>query len=718
MFGQSGPKRTQTSFISSNIGNQEMTYHNGGWNNNPGAIFPSPRSSGCGYNSLKPDYGNLSTQDINWNNQPAQGSWHGQPNPGPWNNQPTPGPWNNQPTQGSWNDKPCQEMWNNQPNRGSWNMRNHGRASMRGPLSRGGRGMRARGYGGVSGTNRSQPSGGGDHYCDSCERGFSTPEDLANHQKNDHVVCGLEGCTLSAHPKIVEKHQRMQHDSGLYSRLAAASSQNPDDVQKWINERKRNYPTKENIERRKQETEDCLRRGEPLGLMPESRFGRYRGRGHASRGRGQLQREHVSNRGRGSSRELHKRKFDVRGGRHQRKAKSSQKRLKDVEITPENVEDDEPRDIPMFRGTAQLLGMALDEAPSSDEELVDVSGSFSDSEWLVEEGLAEAETTPTENGDKKVDHIEGKKVVEVVSKAITLNNSLGALMGSYASDDSDEDAPPVEQKIRVSKGKLLCDVEMKGEKKNVNQNPPKAEIDAIQPKPVVAEAVAEVDGAEESDGSAPEVVPIVKVEEERGAGLVEGPGETSKLEEKDEGDSGKKVRRGRKRTRGHKGNTEVPKDGEDEVEKSSAKDVKKPYVKPYVKPARHPTLLEELLKHEIRHERNVILQCIRHIVQSNFFDKKTVLQSAKDESASNGEISSKGDERSCALSAKDESASNGEISSKGYESCCATSAKDESVSNEEISSKEDESCCATSAKDESVSNGEISSNGDENSCAI
>lgn len=37
---------------------------------------------------------------------------------------------------------------------------------------------------------------------------------------------------------------------------------------------------------------------------------------------------------------------------------------------------------------------------------------------------------------------------------------------------------------------------------------------------------------------------------------------------------------------------------------------------------RNPTLLEQLLKDEIRHERNVLLQCVRYVVNSNFFVKE------------------------------------------------------------------------------------------------
>lgn len=35
---------------------------------------------------------------------------------------------------------------------------------------------------------------------------------------------------------------------------------------------------------------------------------------------------------------------------------------------------------------------------------------------------------------------------------------------------------------------------------------------------------------------------------------------------------------------------------------------------------RKVTLLEKLLEPDIRHERNVILQCVRYVVQNNFFD--------------------------------------------------------------------------------------------------
>lgn len=50
--------------------------------------------------------------------------------------------------------------------------------------------------------------------------------------------------------------------------------------------------------------------------------------------------------------------------------------------------------------------------------------------------------------------------------------------------------------------------------------------------------------------------------------------------------------------------------------------IKKKHIQCRPKPKVPSTLLQKLLHMEIRHERNVILQCIRYIVNNNYFDKK------------------------------------------------------------------------------------------------
>ncbi|XP_076249508.1 FMR1-interacting protein NUFIP1 [Calliopsis andreniformis] len=99
------------------------------------------------------------------------------------------------------------------------------------------------------------------YYCEICDREFSSEDDLSEHKK-EHKLCGIDGCTFSAHPLLVEKHITMQHSTGLYHRIKNVST--PEDIEKWIMERKKRYPTKTNIELRKAEEMEKVQRGEVI----------------------------------------------------------------------------------------------------------------------------------------------------------------------------------------------------------------------------------------------------------------------------------------------------------------------------------------------------------------------------------------------------------------------------------------------------------------------
>jgi len=74
------------------------------------------------------------------------------------------------------------------------------------------------------------------HYCDTCDKSFPTEENLATHL-SEHKVCGLDGCKFTAHPKVVDKHQQLQHFTGLYRRIGSLYT--PEDIEKWRKERKK-----------------------------------------------------------------------------------------------------------------------------------------------------------------------------------------------------------------------------------------------------------------------------------------------------------------------------------------------------------------------------------------------------------------------------------------------------------------------------------------------
>lgn len=95
------------------------------------------------------------------------------------------------------------------------------------------------------------------HYCEVCDKDFSSKDTLLEHQ-SAHMTCGIDGCTFSAHPLLVEKHIGMQHRTGLYERMKDLS----EDLEKWIMERRKRYPTKANIDLRKAEELEKLQRGE------------------------------------------------------------------------------------------------------------------------------------------------------------------------------------------------------------------------------------------------------------------------------------------------------------------------------------------------------------------------------------------------------------------------------------------------------------------------
>lgn len=65
----------------------------------------------------------------------------------------------------------------------------------------------------------------------------------------------------------------MQHSTGLYKKIA--NLKNPEDIQKWREERKKKYPTKANVEKKLAATKEKIERGEKMGLDRRNNRNRY-----------------------------------------------------------------------------------------------------------------------------------------------------------------------------------------------------------------------------------------------------------------------------------------------------------------------------------------------------------------------------------------------------------------------------------------------------------
>lgn len=84
--------------------------------------------------------------------------------------------------------------------------------------------------------------------------------------------CNIDGCQFVAHPKVITKHIQMQHSTGLYKKIANLN--NPEEIQKWREERKKKYPTKLNIEKKEAEQQEKIARGEKMNLNRDHRNNR------------------------------------------------------------------------------------------------------------------------------------------------------------------------------------------------------------------------------------------------------------------------------------------------------------------------------------------------------------------------------------------------------------------------------------------------------------
>ncbi|XP_005184171.1 FMR1-interacting protein NUFIP1 [Musca domestica] len=481
-------------------------------------------------------------------------------------------------------------------------------------------------------------------YCEPCEIELASLEDLKHHRAQ-HEKCPVDGCQYRGHAMVMDKHVTALHSSGLFDKFKKLNT--PEEIAAWRAERRKRYPTVENVLLKQKAQEQRQKRGERLEAS-KCRFGKQDDRKRAlptkntNKSKGNDDNNKPPNETNGNP------KPTQRNNKRNKKKRRNQRDKKDDKDKSENViknqlqanssdEEDEFKTVVRFQGTRGMKDYKHLEAKVKETNknallsLVGMYGSDDDDD----EDQDEAEATEMENNDIKMEGNEVDHVTHSVPESQSLANNQNSCESStedvanlgHRSDqdvgDIDADATGETVAIKINdlesqpqKNRLNppeCSVELNGQHENFSTN-----IDTT------ATNEDEKDSSSQSSTTVPEPITIPINEDDKQAtnpqanSSDEGPEEVpiqhhmteykiQNVEEKNATNLSQQPKCPPKATEETKRPTKPA------VKRKSGLDYRK------AKLRKQNTMLEKLLETDIRHERNVLLQCVRFVCENNFF---------------------------------------------------------------------------------------------------
>lgn len=330
---------------------------------------------------------------------------------------------------------------------------------------------------------------------------------------------------------ILQKHINEHHSSRL------KSTNTPEEIAKWISDRKRKYPSTENVIKRQRINEEKRKRGEVLTSKCFPKKNRP---------------SHSNNVKKGGSRKFSRFKNN--------KSKYNKQKSVDFNALEKINKESWKGDLPPFPGTKILFqdksSSEEEEESESDHLENECEGKFSDEEW--------------------------KEQPITTASSIKINNALGLLMNNYSSsEDENED---------ISKNNIVI---------SSKTNVPSLKKENLNTASLNAD----------DDDEPPDEQPIVHVNDNNTISNSIRDSNKANISEENKTNqvnNKKKVEGGNSRNRKRQNKIGA--------QSSKKADTNKP-TRYYKK----ETLLEMLLRNEIRHERNILLQCVKYVVDNQFF---------------------------------------------------------------------------------------------------
>lgn len=410
------------------------------------------------------------------------------------------------------------------------------------------------------------------NYCELCECNFKYPQQLERHL-NEHEKCWFDNCKFEGSSKLLQNHVETQHQSGLFKRIPKIETE--EDIEKWREERRKRYPTKANIEARRMAQEERLKRGERI-QEPKNRFGSIQNRKSAQqRTFTQNQNDPVKN--------VNKKKNDRKRRRTRNKQRDDKKKttpndkivaaksdsVKSAEIPSDTVTIEQcpasPKEktVPTTNALATIMGMYGTDSDSN------CDGDDDDDAVVA--------TTMSEN--KQPDNKQEEHVCNITDNVTATSDPISEAIQSNKHKAANAN---VDDELMENRKRSACTDD---------------ELPIKQLKIDSSEQTKSIDQGKEneSDDDAPEEQPIqrqINDSQQKKPDEVSGPTEIQKPQQKKKNDA-KTL------------NEKIPK-------KRSILDMTR-------KIRNQNTLLEKLLQKDIRHERNTLLQCVRYVVENNFF---------------------------------------------------------------------------------------------------